>query len=82
MHIPTFEETKRRVDLQFAERREVLRDHFAGQALAGICSLPDSDGLARASAKAGLSPQALIARTSYEISDAMLAEREKRKEAK
>lgn len=61
-----------------AEAGMTLRDYFAGQALAGVCALPDADGLNKAATKAGMSVQGLIAVTVYRIADAMLAEREKK----
>ena len=49
-----------------------LRDYFAGQALAGLCSHDFSDG-------SGTSEDSfvLFAKWSYDWADAMIAEREK-----
>lgn len=48
-----------------------LRDYFAGQALMGLCSTTDNEGIWQYGTTANVSE------VSYKISDAMLKEREK-----
>lgn len=58
-----------------------LRDYFAGQAIAGVIrSTVEADSAAVLSESAdatGLAIEQVIARSAYEIADAMLAVREK-----
>lgn len=58
-----------------------LRDYFAGQAIAGVIrSTVEADSAAVLSESAdatGLAIEQVIARSAYEIADAMLAAREK-----
>jgi hypothetical protein len=59
-----------------------LRDHFAGQALVGICGNFSSDpsvaaDLLSGAEKDGISPIVLLARFCYTYADAMLLVRDK-----
>lgn len=59
-------------------KRENMRDAFACQALQGFLSGPSMEVVTESAAEAGIDEQTFIVRSSYQLADAMLLERERK----